>query len=81
MIRVKYTEVYGLLRTDWFTVGPNLVIRGVINTTNNYYELREFDNKLITSGTAKTLRAAKTKVKELLQEAGVNFGDEIRRRG
>lgn len=78
MVRLRYTDQYDLLWTEWFTAGPNYVIRGVINKPNNYYEIRQFDNTLVTSGTAKSLRQAKSKVKELLQESGVNFEGEIR---
>jgi hypothetical protein len=78
MVRLRYNDQCGLLWTEWFTVGPNYVIRGVINKENNYYEIRQFDNTLVNSGNAKTLRQAKTKIKELLVHNGVNFIGEIR---
>lgn len=80
MIRIKYTEVYGLLRTDWFTVGPNMIIRGIINLENNYYEIRQFDQSLVTYGKARSLRQAKDFLRRGLTSSGVNFDGEIRKR-
>lgn len=68
------------LHTDWFTVGPNKVIRGIIDTNSDKFYIREFDSSLVISGQAKDLRQAKALVKKHLRESGVNFTDEIRSR-
>ena len=79
MIRLKYTEVCGLLKTDWFTLGPNLIVRGVIDLENNNFIVHSFDSDNIYTGQAKDLRQAKSKLKTQLKRVGVNFEDEIRR--
>lgn len=80
MTRVKYNNIQGLLVTDWLTVGPNMIIRAVINPSNYYYEIRQFDSTRVLGGYAKNLRQAKTIIKSELTKSGVNFTGEIRSR-
>lgn len=80
MTRLKYYSVAGVLVTDWFTIAPNLIIRGVINSLSLEYFVQEFDSGQMKEGKADSLRSAKATVKKLLLEAGVNFDGEIRKR-
>jgi len=80
MTRIKYMSQYGLLWTDWFTVGPNIIIRGVIDTTNFRYEIREFDSSIVMDGTGDSLRHCKELIRQGLIDSGVKFDGEIRRR-
>lgn len=78
MTRLKYYKRDELLYTDWFTVGPNFIVRGIINTKTNTYQVIEFDSELVNDGQASNLRLAKDRVRALLIKAGVNFEGEIR---
>lgn len=80
MTRLKYySSVPDLLYTDWFTVGPNLIVRGVINTKTLQYYVYEFDSEMILEGQASKLRIAKEQIKVNLAKVGVNFDGEIRK--
>lgn len=78
MTRIKYSNVDNLLYTDWFTLGPNLVIRAIINTKTYTYQIIEFDSELVVEGKARSLRHAKDIVKTQLTKCGVVFDGEIR---
>jgi hypothetical protein len=80
MTRLKYFNTDDLLYTDWFTIGPNLVIRAIINIKTHTYQIIEFDSEMVLEGKAKNLRQAKDKVKTELVKCGVVFDGEIRRR-
>jgi hypothetical protein len=80
MTRLKYYSVDNLLYTDWFTLGPNLIVRGIINTETFTYQLVEFDSEMMYDGQASSLRSAKNLLKNQLTLAGVNFDGEIRKR-
>jgi hypothetical protein len=81
MTRLKYySSAPGLLYTDWFTLGPNLIVRGIINLDTYTYQVYEFDSEMMSHGEAPNLRVAKEKLKELLVTCGVNFDGEIRKR-
>jgi hypothetical protein len=64
--------------TDFFTVGPNQIVRGLINPDFSY-SIHDFDADILYSGKASSLRAAKAKVRELLILCGVKFNGEIRK--
>lgn len=80
MVRLKYHTLAkdNLLYTDWFTVGPNYVIRAIINTETLTYQIYEFNSEIVIEGQCSSLRQAKDTVKKKLIGAGVVFGDEIR---
>jgi hypothetical protein len=78
MVRLKYVELGNLLYTDWFTLGPNLVVRGIINTSTFKYQIVEFNTDVSAEGQASNLRNAKRQLKTVLSKAGVNFEGEIR---
>lgn len=78
MTRLKYYEVGDLLYTDWFTLGPNFIVRGIINTTTLSYQIVEFNTDVVSEDKARSLRELKTKLKSQLSAAGVNFTGEIR---
>lgn len=80
MVRIKYSEAPDLLYTDWYTIGPNFIVRAIINTKTFTYQIVEFDSELVYDGQASSLRQAKDIVKNKLIEAGVNFEGEIRNR-
>ena len=79
MTRLKYYNDGELLTTDWFTIGPNLVVRGTINTKTFQYTIKQFDSQQVMSSTAKNLRDAKDKLKKELIKSGVIFDGEIRK--
>ena len=79
MTRLKYYSIDTLLYTDWFTLGPNLIVRGIINTETFTYQIVEFDSELVSEGKADNLRQAKSMMKNTLLKAGVNFEGEIRK--
>jgi hypothetical protein len=78
MVRIKYDSVDNLLYTDWFTIGPNLIVRGIINTLTFQYQVIEFNTDVVAEGQASNLRNAKHQLKNVLGKAGVNFEGEIR---
>lgn len=80
MTRLKYYSVDNLLYTDWFTLGPNLIVRGIINTGTFSFQIYEFDSEMVFESQAKSLREAKSLMKKQLLKIGVNFDGEIRRR-
>ena len=75
--RSKYYPYSDTLMTDWFTVGPNLIVRGVI-TTNNTWSVMTFDSDLIVSGASSNLRYAKIELRKQLILSGVKLGEEIK---
>jgi hypothetical protein len=80
MTRLKYYQTGDLLYTDWFTLGPNLVVRGIINTSTFSYQVIEFNSEVVSEGTNfRDLRTVKSILKAQLLSAGVNFTDEIRK--
>lgn len=79
MTRLKYSEVGNLLYTDWFTLGPNFIVRGIINLTTHTFQIIEFNTDVVYDGQARSLRESKAKLKSQLITAGVNFTDEIRK--
>lgn len=78
MTRIKYYERGEELVTDWYTIGPNLVIRGVIDTKSFTYSIIEFNSSILISGSTDNLRSAKSSLKNNLKLSGVQFFDEIR---
>lgn len=76
--RIKYYQYGDTLMTDWFTVGPNLIVRGVINTLDNSISIVEFDSEEISRQPTRSLRSAKSLVRKKLLEVGVKLGEEIR---
>lgn len=78
MTRLKYYGVDDLLYTDWFSIGPNLIIRATINTKTFKYHISEFDSEVVLEGSAKSLRHAKDTIKTQLINCGVVFDGEIR---
>lgn len=79
MTRIKYTELGNLLYTDWFTLGPNFIVRGIINTTDNIYQIVEFNTDIVDEGYCNSLRHTKDSLRQALIKAGVNFEGEIRK--
>ena len=79
MIRIKYSRYGETLMTDFITVGPNNIIRGLINPDFSY-SIHTFDADIIYSGKASSIRAAKTIVRRLLKECGAKLDNEIRPR-
>lgn len=79
MIRLKYHTRDELLYTDWLTIGPNLVIRAIINTKTYTYQIVEFDMEVVLEGEANNLRRAKDLVRQKFVECGVQFEGEIRK--
>lgn len=80
MTRIKYSEVGDTLSTDWFTLGPNFIVRGIINTKSFHFYIFEFNTNIVYESQARSLREAKNKLKSQLTLAGVNFEGEIRSR-
>lgn len=80
MTRLKYYKMGNELMTDWFTIGPNKIIRGVIDTTTNTIKVVEFDGEVVAELRTKNLRQAKTLLKHSLSISRVNFDGEIRKR-
>jgi len=78
MVRIRYNQIGDLLYTDWFTIGPNHVIKGIININNNTYQVIQFNTDVVAEGSCPNLRAVKFKLKQVLAQAGVNFDGEIR---
>jgi hypothetical protein len=78
--RIRYSEYENLLQTDWFTVGPNLVVRGIIDTKDFTYRVTQLGGELVVGGGCSNLRDAKSALKLALSGAGVNFVGEIRNR-
>lgn len=76
--RIRYYELTDELVTDWFTVGPNLIVRAWIIPSKNLYHIRTFDAEVLHTGTCSNLRYVKSKVRKLLVEVGVKLGEEIR---
>ena len=77
--RIKYNRVANLIYTDWFTLGPNFIIKGIINKDTYKFQVVEFNSELVFEGQGNNLRDAKTKLKETMINAGVNFTGEIRK--
>lgn len=80
MTRLRYYKIGSELITDWFTIGPNKIIRGVIDTTTNTIRVVEFDSGILLEVRTKNLRQAKTLLKHSLSISRVNFDGEIRKR-
>lgn len=80
MTRLKYNEVGNLLYTNWITLGPNYIVRAIINTETFHFQIIEFNTDVVFEGSGKTLRESKSLVKKALAAAGANFSDEIRKR-
>jgi hypothetical protein len=80
MTRLRYYSVSDVIYTDWFTIGPNLIIRAIINTETFKYQITELNTDVVYEGKGKDLRSAKAQVKSAMLKAGVNFSEEIRKR-
>lgn len=80
MVRLRYYSVDNLLYTTWFTLGPNFIVRGIINTTSNHIQIIEFNSELVYEYQGNSLRDAKTVMRNQLVSMGVNFDGEIRKR-
>lgn len=80
MVRLKYYTVDNLLYTDWFTLGPNFIIRGIVNTDTYHIQITEFDSELVYEYQGKNIRDSKTHLKNHLTKIGLNFEGEIRKR-
>lgn len=80
MIRLKYYRTDDLLYTDWLTLGPNFIVRGIINTKTLVYQVVELNTDVVLEGQANSLRQAKDTLKTGLVSSGANFSGEIRRR-
>jgi len=78
MTRLKYIKINNALYTDWFTLGPNFIVRGVINLENYEFSVMEFNSELVLSKKCHNLRNAKDQLKNKLIEIGVKFDGEIR---
>lgn len=79
MVRLKYYKLGNNLYTDWFTVGPNFIVRGCISLDNYNVSINEFNSSIIVSANSDNLRKSKYLVKKKLSEVGVIFDGEIRR--
>jgi hypothetical protein len=79
MTRIKYSRKGSVLVTDFITIGPNSVVRGVILSDFVYY-IYTFDADVMYSGQSSNLRNAKAKIKQLLLSCGAKFKEEIRNR-
>lgn len=79
MVRIRYYPIDNLLYTDWFTLGPNFVVRGIINIDNLTYQICELNTELVMSGAGYDLRNVKSLMKTELNKIGVNFEGEIRK--
>lgn len=79
MTRIKYSKHGDSLVTDFFTVGPNNIIKGLVNSDFSY-SIHTFDADIIAAGKASNLRNAKLAIKKLLVIHGVKFDQEIRNR-
>jgi hypothetical protein len=83
--RIKYYQYSDTLMTDWFTVGPNLIVRGVIekrdcSQSNSGYIVRvvTFDSEVVYTDSKFNLRSAKLLVRKQLILSGVKLGEEIK---
>lgn len=79
MVRLRYYSTENLLYTDWFTIGPNLIVRGILNTDTYHFQICELNTEMVYEYQGKNLRDAKTTLKNKLIDIGVNFDGEIRR--
>jgi len=77
MTRIKYSKFGNTLMTDYLTVGPNHIIRGLINEDLSY-GIITFDCVCLASGQASNLRNAKIMVRRLLLRYGAKLNVEIR---
>jgi hypothetical protein len=77
MTRIKYSRFGGSLVTDFITVGPNSILRGIV-LSDNSYRLCTFDAEVIASGQASNLRNAKIAIRKLLLQHGAKLNTEIR---
>jgi len=80
MVRIKYSEVGDLVYTDWYTVGPNFIVRGIINIKTFTFQVIEFNTDTVSEGQGNNLRHTKNMLKNTLSNVGVNFTGEIRKR-
>lgn len=80
MVRIRYWRIGNVLYTGWITLGPNLIVRGIVNTKNHKYMIVQFDEEIVVEGEGANLRHAKSIVKNKLIEAGAVFDGEIRSR-
>lgn len=80
MVRIRYWRIGNVLYTNWITLGPNLVVRGIVNSTSNRYMIVQFDEEIVAEGEGANLRHAKAIVRDRLIEAGAVFDGEIRSR-
>jgi hypothetical protein len=79
MVRIRYYSVGNLLYTDWFTLGPNFIVRGIINTENLTYQICELNSEIVIEGTGYNLRNVKSIMRAEFVKMGLNFEGEIRR--
>lgn len=83
MTRIKYTKVptngsFGY-RTTWLTVGPNIILCGMI-APDNSYRIVNAEFQVLEFGTSRNLRQAKELIRNKLIFLGLNLDDEIRTR-
>jgi hypothetical protein len=76
--RIKYFKYNDILVTDWFTIGPNNIVRGIVTPSDNSYSVITFDSQVVYEGTTPSLRNTKETVRLLLSKLGVKFEGEIR---
>lgn len=79
--RITYYRDDNLLVTDWFTIGPNFIIRSVIDTENNSLTIQEFDSSVIKIIDCPTILSAKKSSRLELLNLGVKLHGEIRNNG
>ncbi len=77
MKRIRYRRFADFQFTEWFTIGPNLIVRGVI-TPEFVVSVMTFEEELLFKDQASNMREAKAKLRALLIQAGVKLEDEIR---
>lgn len=80
MVRLRYRRIGHTLYTDWLTLGPNMIVRGIVNSKTLKYMIVQFNTEIVAEGEGADLRHAKSIVRRRLEEAGLNFDGEIRNR-
>lgn len=80
MVRLKYSRIGNTLYTPWITIGPNMIVRGIVNAVNNNYIIVQFDSEIVAEGEGANLRHAKDLIRRRLEESGAVFDGEIRSR-
>lgn len=78
MTRIKYERMQNTLVTNWLTVGPNQIIRGVIHPDNTIDIVDIQSNILKSISNISNKRKAKDLLKKELRSFGFNFEEEIR---